>query len=545
MENKKIILCSNCFTIPLIDYIINNNEILIKINCPCQNDKLYLIDNFIDNYIIDLSNINCSYPKRNLHKKKALFVSIKTKIYFCNECADIHKKSDPSDKLINLNELQFICFKHCNIINGYCEFCKINICKNCEYIHMVKNHLILLNPNKLDYIFDYLKFYNNNNIKIKYKFKEFNIENLELIGLYIIKYLLKKNNSNIFIGLFNYQIRKNFLNFFHNVIENYLNIKINYDVDLINYSKKVIEEKGILKINKSISCQNNILYGQYINNNKLIFITKNNIIKIYNIIKNKIKTLTNKYCFFSLLDDNHLISLYNNYVDIYDLNKYKLLNKILLKDYIVNENNKIYGFNLNNFVVYYSNVYLFTLIDDNNYMDKVIFECDDIIYNIKKIFNNDIYLETNDKIYILKEDNFKIININLLNKNYFKFFQLPNYLNSYDKIANKFLLDYNNKNYIYYGCKFYIMKINVINYQIELIETFSKFNNNIFDWIIYNKFLIILTDKNLIIYYDINTFEQIYFQKINNSNHKFYSSPNNEICSIYNKHIIIWEKNNN
>jgi len=47
MENKKILLCSNCFTIPLIDYAINNNEILIKLNCPCQNDKLYSINEFI------------------------------------------------------------------------------------------------------------------------------------------------------------------------------------------------------------------------------------------------------------------------------------------------------------------------------------------------------------------------------------------------------------------------------------------------------------------------------------------------------------------
>ena len=544
MENKKIILCSNCFTIPLIDYVINNNNILIKLNCPCENDKLYQIYSFIDKYIIDLSNINCNFPKRNLHKKKALFVSISKKIYFCNECADIHKKSDPSDKLINLKELQFTCFKHNNLINGYCEFCKINICKNCEYIHMVKNHSILLNPNKLDYIFDYLKFYNNNNINIKYKFKELNLENLELIGLYIITYLLKKNNSNIFIGLFNYQIRKNFLNFFHNVIESYLNIKINNDVETIILSKKIIEEKEVLKINKSVSFQNNIFYGQYSNNNKLIFITKNNIIKIYNVQKNKIKTLANKYYSFSFLDDNHLILLYNNYADIYDFNKYKTLNKILLDDNIINENNKICGINLNNFIVYYLNAYLFTLTDDGNYKNKIIFESDDIIYNIKKMFNSDIYLETTDKIYILKENNFNIININLLNKNYFKFFQLPNYLNSYDKIANKILFDYNNKNFIYYGCKFYIIKINVISYQIELIKTFSKFNNIIFDWIIYDKFLIIITDKKQIIYYDINTFEQIYFQKINNSSHKFYSSPNNEICSIYNNHIFIWEKIN-
>ena len=55
---------------------------------------------------------------------------------------------------------------------------------------MVKNHSILLNPNKIDDIFDLLKFYFNNNILIKNKFKELKIENIELIGYYIIKYLL-------------------------------------------------------------------------------------------------------------------------------------------------------------------------------------------------------------------------------------------------------------------------------------------------------------------------------------------------------------------
>ena len=84
MENKKIILCSNCFTIPLIDYIINNNNILIKLNCPCENDKLYPIYSFIDKYIIDLSNINCNFPKRNLHKKHYLFQYLKKYIFVMN-----------------------------------------------------------------------------------------------------------------------------------------------------------------------------------------------------------------------------------------------------------------------------------------------------------------------------------------------------------------------------------------------------------------------------------------------------------------------------
>ena len=165
-ENPKIFLCPYCNKdVPLITSLIskqisNNNSLKDIINtlCKCGN-----YSNNLSDYLnlfkknINLQNENC-YNKNHQPIKGIEYCSI-CKKYFCETCLQFHKDYLPdhntSPYKIDNNSY---CLEHLNLIENYCESCKVGICNKCNN-H--KSHSIINLKQYWNKIYFYLPFKNN------------------------------------------------------------------------------------------------------------------------------------------------------------------------------------------------------------------------------------------------------------------------------------------------------------------------------------------------------------------------------------------------
>jgi len=110
-----------------------------------------------------------------------------------NLCPVCKLKHEKEHKIINYDDINYICNEHYEIYSKYCKECKLNICIKCEKEH--KNHKsiyfgeILLDNNNNNELREYID-------KLKYEIKEI-IKKLEnIIENMEIYYKISNKNIN-------------------------------------------------------------------------------------------------------------------------------------------------------------------------------------------------------------------------------------------------------------------------------------------------------------------------------------------------------------
>ena len=247
---SKSIICPKCkesIRMNIVDYKINLFE--------CKNGhkiEKILLDKFEKTQNIDGIQIKCElckeYNKSNTHNN--IFYRCYTcKMNICPLCQSNH---DKMHKIINYDEKYYICNKHNENYNSYCEESKMNLCKLCDE-HKLHNIIYFekIMPNKNDLI--ELKNSLKNEIHL------FN-HNIKLL-INILEDV--KNKINIY-----YKINEEIINNF--IDNNNLNYEIIYYLKSIENNYKVLYElnaiNGFNIINKFKNIYN--LYNK-MNNNEI------------------------------------------------------------------------------------------------------------------------------------------------------------------------------------------------------------------------------------------------------------------------------------
>ena len=247
LAKSKEVICPKCKEICRMD--IKNYKITLF---NCKNGHRFnniSLDKYYNTQIIDESNIKCG---NNCGITKAeTFKGIFHKCLTCkkNLCPLCFAKHDKEHNIINYDKKNYVCENHGEILISYCDYCKMNLCLQCEMEHIHNQIISYKNiiPNKDEV--------ENNLEKFKRKIDKLN-ENMEEI----IKMINKIRNN---------------MNLLYNI---YQDIIINYKIKNRNYEKL-----------KNISLINNINlnYIDEIINNDDIFIKLKNIVNIHNIMTTK------------------------------------------------------------------------------------------------------------------------------------------------------------------------------------------------------------------------------------------------------------------
>ena len=117
---------------------INDSKITLY---GCQNrheTQNIILDQFYDTQAIDESNIICDDCKINNKQEtfeKKFFVCLACSKNLCPICKSKHNKSYNSHNIIGYEQKYFICNKHNEIYDSYCDKCKYNICFQCLKDH--------------------------------------------------------------------------------------------------------------------------------------------------------------------------------------------------------------------------------------------------------------------------------------------------------------------------------------------------------------------------------------------------------------------------
>ena len=216
----------------------------------CKNNHIIdniLFDEFENLEKIDVSKVICDGCKINNKKN-----SFDNKFYYCLNCkmkicVTCKLQHDKNHKIIDYDNINYICNYHNEGFIRYCKDCNLNLCLYCESQH--NNHNIISIMPDLDKIKkniielrENINIYNNNIDNIIYKLKKV------------------KDNFEIY-----YYIYSNLYNNYEKRIRNYElfnNINEIYNKNIINDIKKINNE---LHINNKII---NILYiyNKMINN---------------------------------------------------------------------------------------------------------------------------------------------------------------------------------------------------------------------------------------------------------------------------------------
>ena len=150
------IICPKCHEkakINIKDYIINifgckNNHIINNLS----------LDNYENSQMIEISNIICGKCKINKINKNndinedIFYYCIDCKINLCDACKIDHEKNH---KIIDYDNIDYICYNHNKEYTRFCETCKINICSLCEQEH--NNHETITISPDLDLIKNNMK----------------------------------------------------------------------------------------------------------------------------------------------------------------------------------------------------------------------------------------------------------------------------------------------------------------------------------------------------------------------------------------------------
>jgi len=249
IEKSKDIICPQCGENCLIGF---NNYKIILYNCKNDHKNKVLLNEYYNTQNINLNNIICNICNNNMSKvyNKKFHKCLTCKQNLCALCKSKH---DKMHKIIDYDNINYICEMHNDNYYSYCNECKTNLCIKCKSMHD-KNHKIIsfenLCPNEDEMKEDLNKF------KVKIDKLNKNIDEIiEMLNAV-------KNGWNIYYNINsdlinNYELKKRHYHFLKNIKN-------------INYDRKIYEKN----IDDII-------------NEKNMFYKFNNILGIYNRIKNK------------------------------------------------------------------------------------------------------------------------------------------------------------------------------------------------------------------------------------------------------------------
>ena len=272
----------------------------------CQNNhekRNINLDEFYKTQIIDESKIICDNCKEN--NKQITYDKQFYKCLVCNQnlCPLCKSKHDKNHIVIGYEQKNYICNKHNEIYDSYCDKCKYNLCLLCQNEHAHKDNIIYFKDilPGLDCI---KKDMNNFKIHIDTFFKEIN------------KIIDKLNNIKNIVEIY-YKIQYNIINNFNfkkrnfQILNNINNIP-QYNKSILFDINKVINEVSISK--------------QFINLIE-IYDKKNNFNEVS--LKYKINKDDEKVKIFG---ENFVVNNKNNFKIIYQDNIFDLMEYFDLKN---------------------------------------------------------------------------------------------------------------------------------------------------------------------------------------------------------------------
>ena len=125
--------CDKCHLIP---FILSINHSLeegnsLKYICSKKHLNTKLLRNYIKENQENLSNYFCSVCNNKILQQTIYYNNILNSIY-CQECNDKKEKSINTTLVENIDDLNFTCFLHNQIFDGYCLDCLTNKCDSCK-----------------------------------------------------------------------------------------------------------------------------------------------------------------------------------------------------------------------------------------------------------------------------------------------------------------------------------------------------------------------------------------------------------------------------
>ena len=266
LKNNKLNIF--CFKIKYLSKDVYNKNKLKEIICPecgeickikfddykiklygCENNhelKNIEFEKFFETQNIGKSRIKCGNCNNNeiIMKYNEYYNCLECNKYLCKLCKEIH---DQQHNIIRYEDNYYICNKHNEKFNSYCNKCQKNLCLKCEKEHENENNLIFYK----DIIQDILPDINDSDREeIKFKIKQFNNNIKDIIDK--LNKIMNKINIYyiIYINIINlYDI----INIYYQILNN-INEILNYNKKIIlNEINEVIEEPDeYIKINKLI-----------------------------------------------------------------------------------------------------------------------------------------------------------------------------------------------------------------------------------------------------------------------------------------------------
>ncbi len=507
IQENEIIKCSKCFHIPFLQ-LENSNLIL---DCKLGHKEVINIEDFLKNNVShSLNFISCSIC--NIQKDyKNYFCCFKCQKFFC----PIHKFLHKQHEIFSIKKYDSICQIHNKNYVYYCLQCKKNFCRLCLNLHnnhrkIILNSILLTNKDIENYeniIKKIQKKIHESKNKIINKQKNEFIKIIQEVHLKLIlgKKLLKNYQNEIIQKNICFELIENVKSYFKILPKNIE--KTISDFFKQKYSKN--QNKRIFEM-KNVKSFHNYIESDYgtclilLNYNDFAFTANDKTIKIYNgdSLENKlnIKVIENIInCITKLKDDKLAITSYDQVEIIQLLNKNRnyciLQRKIYHSDFIMR-------------LIELSNGNLVTCS-----LDETIKIWSEIKYN-----NNEKNLENRNfnNVEIITNNNINELNINQNNENNENLIDLNNETNNINNNIKK----EDNLKPIYQN----LLTINNNNEAITKITQISE-----------NEILGLNYQKQILIFYDINTFKEITSIK----NIKFYNS----ICLI-NSDIFAINANN-
>ena len=177
----KDISCPKCGEISRIN--ITDYKILLQ----CKNGHNkgnILLNEYKNTQKIDISKItciNCNKNNKFNSCENEFFRCLTCNSNLCPLCKSFH---DKEHKIINYDLRNYICIKHNELFNRYCNKCKLNICIKCEnehknhksiYLHDLKSYNLLNEMNEFKKRINDLN-KNIKNIILKLNYVIYNIE---------------------------------------------------------------------------------------------------------------------------------------------------------------------------------------------------------------------------------------------------------------------------------------------------------------------------------------------------------------------------------
>ena len=289
-ENEFKYRCPICYQIPFLSSNFNDQNLIINMKCINNHENKDEISN-IQNKIFKCNK--CGETKN----KEFYYCGNCIKI-LCNKCCDSHKNE--AHKIIELNNVDFICSEHNNNFVGYCQKHNINYCKDCQHFKEnnsnvfkelsekeISNFIEINNKNEsllldFDKHFQTLKKYFEDVQRIYNLFKN-NLENKinfykDLINLYQNKKKEHKINQQMIKNLYDNQFNINPLilegsKIINNMIDNfnkinkifYLNDNKSLNINKItfenksNNNEKNMKKSNIMNLNENEAEKNDVI----------------------------------------------------------------------------------------------------------------------------------------------------------------------------------------------------------------------------------------------------------------------------------------------